>query len=181
MVIRYVSNSELRPRQFLTSHNKWQSNNALWFLSHATKKIKNIRPWESKRSFDAQLSGNLTGDTFFYTLKQCQIVATFVACAQLWRPKIFTHGLCHTAIVDFVRISKMFISFHLGKVCRAVNIFAAMSILAMIFESKGRKLRLCAVLSMYYCTWCVGRFLSLANHTFTLKCEEISWHCLFKL
>ena len=108
-------------------------------------------------------------------------MATFVACAQLWRPKIFTHGLCHTAIVDFVRISKMFISFHLGKVSRAVNIFAAMSILAMIFESKGRKLRLRAVLSMYYCTWCLGRFLSLANHTFTLKCEEISWHCLFKL
>ena len=86
---------------------------------------------------------------YFKTVSDCGNICR--VCSAL-TPKIFTHGLCHTAIVDFVRISKMFISFHLGKVGRAVNIFAAMSILAMIFESKGRKLHLRAVLSMYYCT-----------------------------
>ena len=97
------------------------------------KKIKNIRPWESKRSFDAQLSGNLTGDTFFLYFKTVSDCGNICRVCSALTPKIFTHGLCHTAIVDFVRISKMFISFHLGKVGRAVNIFAAMSILAMIF------------------------------------------------
>ena len=146
MVIRYVSNSELRPRQFLTSHNKWQSDNALWFLSHATKKIKNIRPWESKRSFDAQLSGNLTGDTFFLyfkTVSDCGNICR--VCSALTPKNVHTRTLSH----GYRGFRQDFKDVHLGKVCRAVNIFAAMFILAMIFESKGRKLCLRAVLSKY--------------------------------
>ena len=95
-LIRYVSNSELSPLQFLTSHNKWQSDNALWFLSHATKKIKNIRPWESKRSFDAQLGGNLTGNTFifyFKTVSDCGNICR--VCSALTPKNVHTRTLSH--------------------------------------------------------------------------------------
>ena len=45
--------------------------------------MKNVRPLESKWSFDPILIGKTIGDNFF-AVKQCQIVATIDACAQLY-------------------------------------------------------------------------------------------------